>query len=461
MKFSRKFMRMGVFSMAFFVTLGCSLMSWPMVSSADAKALNTVGWDVQISHPYVQKGTYSDELINIKLSARDGVPLIARTPVNLVLVIDRSGSMSDRGKIEYAKKAAKEIINRLASNDRLSIVAYSTEVQVLFSMQTLRDKELAITAVDSLYPTNSTNLSGGLIAGINQLESVQRSGYINRVILLSDGLANTGITDISELSRISSRASEKNIHITTMGLGLDFDENLMMSLAQYGAGNYYFIESPNQLATIFQREFGQLSRTIAKSLIFTITLEPGVTIEEVYGYTYSTTPDGKIKIKLGDMFAGQQRDILIKTRVTSDKLGEKGLIKTSLNYEDLLNKNKSIKLDKELSYTVTSDEEKVRTTENKEVSARGVSVDAAFYLHQATNEYQSGNSEKALSYMKNAYRKINIVNQTPQRNQQTLRQEEELREAIQDMETYASSPMSDEGKGLIKKQKAKALEYQQ
>ncbi len=461
MKFSAKLLHMGVFSLVFFVTVGSSLISLSMVTSADAKALNTVGWDVQISHPYVQKGTYSDELINIKLSGRDAVPLFARTPVNLVLVIDRSGSMSDRGKIDYAKKAAKEIVNRLASNDRLSIVAYSTEVQVLFPMQTLKNKELAISAVNSLYPSNSTNLSGGLIAGINQLESVERSGFINRVILLSDGLANTGITDIAELSRVSSRASEKNIHITTMGLGLDYDENLMMSLAQYGAGNYYFIESPNQLAAIFQREFGQLSRTIAKSLILTITLEPGVSLQDVYGYTYSTTKDGKIRIKLGDIYAGQHRDILIKMRVPSNKLGERGFIKASLNYEDLLNNNKSAGFKRELSYNVTSDDETVRANENKEVSARGVSVDAALYLDRATNEYESGNSEKALSYMKNAYQKINTVNQTPQRNQQTLRQEEELREAIQDMETYSSSPMSDEGKGLIKKQKAKALEYQQ
>ena len=458
MKFSKKLLRMGVFFLVLVVMVSSNSMATAKVSTNRS---DTVAWDVQVSHPYVQKGRYADEFLNIRLSGRDGLPIIARTPVNLVLVIDRSGSMSDRCKIDYAKGAAKEIIERLGSNDRLSIVAYSTEVEVLYPMQFLRNKERAISAVNSLYPTDSTNLSGGLITGINQLDSVRKSGYINRVILLSDGLANKGITNIGELSRVSSRASEKNIQITTMGLGLDFDENLMMSLAQHGAGNYYFIESPSQLASIFQREFGQLSRTIAKAPVITITLEPGVSLQELYGYTYSTTPDGKIRIKLGDMFAGQQRDILIKLRVPAEKIGERELIKISLNYEDLLNDNERAGFEKELAYNVTSSEQKIRESENKEVAARAISVYAASNLHKATTEYENGNSSGALTYMNDAYQKIIKVNQTPQRNQQTLKQEEELREAIQNMEVNASEPTSNSGKRLIKEQKAKAFEYQQ
>lgn len=436
------------------------LFAVPLQSSANSKEA-TVSWDVELGNPYVKQGLYADQLLNIKLSGRSDMPLIVRAPVNLVLVIDRSGSMSDRGKITYAKQAAKEIIQRLGSNDRLSIVAYSTEAQVLYPMQSLGNKAHAISAVDSIYPTNSTNLSGGLIAGINQLESATRSGYINRVILLSDGLANKGITDIGELSRVSSRASERNIHITTMGLGLDFDENLMMSLAQHGAGNYYFIESPSQLASIFQREFGQLTRIIAKSSMLTLSLQPGVILTEVYGYTYSTTKDGNIQIKLGDMFAGQQRDILLKLRVPAEKIGKRDLVIAYLNYEDLLDGNETAGFEKELSYLVTSDEQKISAAENKEVKARGVSVDAASNLLKATTEYESGNSEGALSYMNDAYQKIVQVNQTPQRNKQTLKQEEELREAIGEMEMEAPSPMSNSGKKLIKEQKAKAFEYQQ
>lgn len=437
-----------------------SLIATPLQSNATSKE-ETLTWDVELGSPYVKQGPYSEQLLNIRLSARSDIPIVVRPPINLVLVIDRSGSMSDRGKIVYAKKAAREIIERLGSNDRLSIVSYSTRVQVLYPMQTLSSKAQAISAVDSIYPTNSTNLSGGLITGINQLDSASKSGYVNRVILLSDGLANTGITDIGELSRVSSRASERNIHITTMGLGLDFDENLMMSIAQHGAGNYYFIESPSQLASIFQREFGQLSRIIAKSSVLTLYLEPGVTLTELYGYTYYSGNDGKVIINLGDMFSGQKRDLLLKLRVPANKIGKRGLVKAYLSYEDVLGGNKNRAIEKELSYKVTSDIQKVISSENKAVTARGVSVDAASNLDKATKEYESGNSAGALEYMDDAYQKIIRVNQTSQRNHQTLKQEQELREAISNMEMGAPSPTSDTGKKLIKEQKAKAFEYQQ
>lgn len=444
------------------------LVNAPYSSSALTKLADnntnkseTISWEVELSHPYVKNGAYADELVNIKLLGREDVPFMERTPVNLVLVIDRSGSMSDRGKINYAKGAARQIIDRLSSTDRLSIVAYSTEVQVVYPMQFLKDKYHAKSAVNSLYPTNSTNLSGGLITAIDQFEPVRRSGHINRVILLSDGLANTGITDIGELSRISSRASERGVQITTMGLGLDYDENLMMSLAKYGSGNYYFIESPSQLASIFHREFGQLSNTIAKAPVITLHLEPGTIVSDLYGYRYSTKDDSQIQIKLGDIFAGQQRDLLLKLRVPADRVGKKGFVRATLKYEDLLENGKLSSLKKELSYNVTSDHQIIMNTENKDVTARGISVEAAHNLHKATDEYESGNSEGALSYMNDAYQQIVGVNKTPQRSSQTLKQEEELREAIKDMQTNAPSPSSESGKRLIKEQKSKSYQYQQ
>ncbi|MEM7007873.1 MAG: VWA domain-containing protein [Thermodesulfobacteriota bacterium] len=430
----------------------------PLIVPPDVK---TVVWDVGISHPFVEKGTATEQLVNIKLTGRKDIPMLARAPVNLAIVIDRSGSMSDKGKISYAKKAAKEIINRLQASDRLSIIAYSTEVQVLFPIQPLSNKDAAISAVDSLYPTNSTNLSGGLIYGISQLESVSRAGYINRVILLSDGLANEGITDIGELSRISSIASEKNIQITTMGLGLDYDENLLLCIAQYGAGNYYFIESPNQLAAIFQKEFGQLSTTIAKSPTITITLEPGVSIEQIYGYSYSSSSDEKIKIKLGDMFAGQQRDILIKVNVPTDKIGEKGLLKADLSYEDLLDNNQKSNISKALSYLVTKDKSIVDQNLNEAVLARGVSVDAAFGLDQAILDYEEGRPGEALLELNDSYKRIQVVNKSRYKNEQTVKQEEELKAMIQDLRAAPPEPESDQGKKMIKKQKANAYNYQQ
>ena len=421
---------------------------------------DTVTWDLRLSHPFVEKGTDRELMLNMKIKGKEG-QLQERTPVNLVLVIDRSGSMSDKGKIEYAKEAAKQIIAGLDKEDRLAVVAYSTDVELLYPIQFLKNKDGAASVVDSLYPTESTNLSGGLTAGIEQLNSIERGGYVNRVILLSDGLANVGITDLGELGRVASRASEKGIHITTMGLGVDYDENLMMSLAEYGAGNYYFIESPAQLASIFQKEFGQIAAAVAKDPVIRIGLAPGVSIEEVYGYAWTKTADGVTEIKLGDFFGGQERDILVKFKVPVGKTGRNELGKAGLEFKDLLDNEKPAALISPLSYEVTGDKDKVAQNEDKDVTARWISVDASGEYYQATTAYEEGDRESAVSKIKRAYETVANLNRSPYGNAKTAKQEAELRDALENMSSPAApAPASADGKKLIKEQKANAREAQ-
>ncbi len=459
----------GIFLIVFAILAGGKYISAfptiPKPNEEDKKTVttsntDTVTWDLRLSHPFVEKGSDRELMLNMRIKGKEG-QLQQRTPVNLVLVIDRSGSMSDKGKIEYAKEAAKQIIAGLNKEDRLAVVAYSTEVELLYPIQFLKNKDGAITVVDSLYPTESTNLSGGLTAGIEQLDSIERGGYVNRVILLSDGLANVGITDLGELGRVASRASEKGIHITTMGLGVDYDENLMMNLAEYGAGNYYFIESPTQLTGIFQKEFGQIAATVAKDPVIKLALAPGVAVDEVYGYTYTKTAGGKVEIKLGDFFGGQERDILVKFKVPAEAAGMKDLGTASLEFTDLLRENKASGLNTMLSYRVTEDKDKVAQNENKDVTARWVSVDASGEYYQATTAYEEGDRESAVSKIKRAYESVANLNRSPYGNAKTAEQEAELRDALTNMSSPAApAPASDDGKKLIKEQKANAREAQ-
>jgi Ca-activated chloride channel family protein len=416
-----------------------------------------LSWDIRLGSPYVLKGGEREMLLNIKLRGKEAV-LSERTPVNLVLVIDRSGSMSDRGKMEYAKESARRIIGLLGKEDRLAIVAYSTDVEVLLPARKVADREAALSVIDSLYPTDSTNLSGGLTAGIGQLKSLPRDKYVNRVILLSDGLANEGITDPAELGRIASRASEGGIHVTTMGLGADYDENLMTGIAEHGAGNYYFIESPNQLAGIFEKEFGQMSAAVARDTVIKLALAPGVRIDEVYGYEYSSK-GAAAEIKLGDFFGGQERDILVRLTVPADTNGKRELVSASLSYGDLLKQGAPVSLTKTLAYEVTSDAGKVTASEDKSVRSRWVSVDTASVFRKATMAYESGDSDGARSYLESAYDRIVELNNSPYGNSRTVKQEQELKDAVQQM-AAPPAPSSEEGRVMIKGQKAGAREAQ-
>lgn len=429
------------------------LTAFPTIPKPSGSSDGSLRWDLKLANPYVLQGTNNELVLNLHIKGEE-IIVGERPPMNLVLVLDRSGSMSERGKLEYAKKAANEIISSLSSNDRLGIVAYSTNVELLFPIQILEDKRVARNVVNSLYPTNSTNLSGGLIKGINQIESVLNKDYLNRVVLLSDGLANAGITNISQINKISRRASENGISITTMGLGANYDETMLTNIAEYGAGNYYFIESPTQIASIFNKEFGQLVRTVAKNPRIKLHLGPGVKIKNVSGYKYFEK-DGNIEIYPGDLFSGQERNILIRLDVPTNQVGSNKLAKVSLEFDDIANR-KSVTYSEELDYKVTKKKDVVLKNENKEIEARATSVDIASELYRAVGDYEKGKFKDARLGLNYAIEVVHKLNNSPQRTEDSVQQEMVLRGALKDMDNNAPAPSSEAGKSIIKKYKAQS-----
>jgi len=121
--------------------------------------------------------------------------------------------------------------------------------------------------INRVSPRGSTNLGGGMIEGYRQVERFASKEFTNRVILLSDGLANQGITDPRQLNSIARRNRIHSISLTTMGVGLDYNENLMVGLAEYGGGSYYFIEHPRSIAHILNKEFNSLSSILASFVL--------------------------------------------------------------------------------------------------------------------------------------------------------------------------------------------------
>ena len=150
-----------------------------------------------------------------------------------------------------------------------------------------------------------------MMEGFRQVERNVRKEYINRVILLSDGLANQGITDLHELSRIARRYRAKSVSLTTMGVGLDYNENLMVGLSESGGGNYYFIERPTQLASIVRREFEMLSSVVAQNATIELTLGKHVRINDVIGCEYRVADDRTV-VMLGDLYSNDRRDLTVE-----------------------------------------------------------------------------------------------------------------------------------------------------
>ncbi len=239
--------------------------------------------------------------------------------------------MAGEGKIDYAKRALNTLIDQLSGEDILSIIVYDDRIDVLREAGPVRDKWELKRLVESIYARGSTNLGGGMIEGFRQVERNRKREFVNRVVLLSDGLANQGITDPHQLNQIARRYRSNSIVLTTMGVGLDYNENLMVGLAENGGGNYYFIESPNTLASILRKEFNLMSSVVAQSAVIEMNLGSGVHVNDVIGCEYR--PDqGRLILPVGDLYSGDSREFTIAMQVPHGT-GSLTLASGTLRYE--------------------------------------------------------------------------------------------------------------------------------
>jgi len=254
-----------------------------------------------------------------------------RRPLNLCVVVDRSGSMGDEGKITNARAALRALINQLRPGDVFSLVIYDDVVDVLRPSAPVRNRSDILCLVDEITPRGFTNLGGGMTEGFHQVSHYAGRSYINRVVLLSDGLANRGVTDPRALARTACSHREGGISLSTMGMGLDYNENLMMALATQGGGNYYFIERSSDLAGILRNEFDMMGCVVAQNAVVTIALARGVCVKDVVGGNYTVDGD-RLRIAAGDLAGGDRREWTVELELPGGE-GTRTIATGSLSFD--------------------------------------------------------------------------------------------------------------------------------
>jgi len=372
------------------------------------------------------------------------VPGATRQPLDISLVVDTSGSMGGQ-KIGHARAAAQYLLSVLTARDRLALVSYNTDITILFPLTavTPQNRGWMSQRIAGLHATGMTNLGGGLDIGVRQLAAAQERQAIQRTILISDGLANVGVTSPVALNGMASSARQRGVSVTTMGVGLRFNELLLQSLAEYGGGRYHYIRDAQALLPIFRQEIAGVQATVATSVELTVAGCPGCRVVEAPGYALKRVGD-HTRIVVSDLAGGQRRKTLIKVRLPRDRPGQR-VVDVRLAYRSAQGARRVMRRSHRVAFMVTPNRRKVLATVDRAVADRVAHVRASKTVNKAMQAYQLGDATVAGNLLRGAASRLEAQYRATG-SRRALKRARRLRKAARKVTRYrapASAPALD------------------
>ncbi len=419
---------------------------------------------VSLSGHLVQKkvlqGSSGSVNLALTLTAAEGLgPNSAlQRNVDMVIVLDRSGSMKGR-KINDARQAVLNLLSGLSQKDRLALITYSDGVKYVSNLKAVdTDHQQQLAAlVAGVSAGGGTNLGAGLQAGIDAMLSGEEIGNARKLILISDGLANKGITDLTRLGAIAGIAVEKEFAVSTVGVGNDFNEHLMTTIADRGAGNYYYLENPMAFSEVFQKEFFYTRATLASNVSILFPVNNGISLTDAAGYPITRQNDYAVFYP-GDLRAGQTRKLFLTLQVPTGSTGSFATGEIKVRY----------RFNGQARETLLAESFKIACVKNKtEVQA---SIDKSSWAEKVIREdynrlkqevaadIKTGKKQSALRKIQRYYQEQESINATVGSAEVSQNLEGDLKDLQQRVEeTFKGAPSA-----VSRKQKAssKALQYE-
>lgn len=344
-----------------------------------------------LGNRFVAAGQPGTVLSRLRIATR---PLanLARPAINLGLVIDTSGSMDGRA-IADARTASLALLAQLADGDRLTVVVFHSRTELIVPSVVLDDETRADarTKISAIEARGTTDMANGLRVGLEELLRNFQEGGVNRLVLLGDGVPN----DAAPIAALAQAAGERHIAITSLGLGVDYDETLMGQIAQLSGGHFHYIENSSAVASVFRDEVLRLQRVVGRNAVVTLTPGPGVRIESVVGQVVSQS-NGAVSVSIGDVSEGDTRDLLVRLNAEGRRAGANvELIDAVMSFDDAVAGAGRLERRVFLGAKSTASEAELATGRNEEVERDAARMMAAATQIQAIALARGGELEAA------------------------------------------------------------------
>jgi Ca-activated chloride channel family protein len=279
----------------------------------------------------------TQQLVYVLIEAMPGAAVAqVQMPLNLSLVLDKSGSMQGK-KIQNLREAAKLVVDRLGAGDVISIVAFSDKKYLIAESQPVTDKEVLKQKIDRIRDGGGTAISGGLGQGLAELDKALGPDRISRMLLLTDGQT---FGDEKQCKKLGEVAGQKGIVVNALGLGDDWNEELLDSVAEVSGGSGDFIDSPDRIIEYFDKAVQSMQDTVIQNASMILRLSGGITPRQVWqvlpmisNLGYKPLSNRDVQVALGEMEKGQPRSLLVELLVGARPAGSYRLAQAEISYD--------------------------------------------------------------------------------------------------------------------------------
>lgn len=328
----------------------------------------------------------------------------ARPQLNLGLVLDRSGSMSGR-KIERAREAACYCVDQLVETDRISITIFDDAVDVIVPNVPAQDRGRIKRKIRGIESRGSTALHEAWVTGARQVAEYADKKYLNRVLLITDGLANVGVTEPEVIVSQAKGLHERGIATSTIGVGNDFNEDLLVAMARGAGGNSWFVEGPEDFQRIFETEMEGLLRETCSKVAMRIEPAEGVELLDVLN-DFERTPDGSFS--LPGLLAGEPLDIVVRVKLPGGAPGRFHCFKMLIEWSEH-GSGKRLSMEGSAGITYASEKETGELPPNREVEKVVSLLEGARLKRKAMEYMDRGDYALASMSLREQSRKLSAM----------------------------------------------------